>query len=65
MYSIAAHMQITFLSGEEKSMIPRPTTYVMLVRYLRHLGMKIDLSTSFRILVCSDYQQNFFLLITY
>ena len=52
-------------SQRDLSHIPRPTTYVILMRYWRHSGMKIALGASFRILlVCSEYQRNLSLLIT-
>ena len=36
----------------------------MFARYLGHSTYEIDLSQSFRILICSEYQRNLFLLIT-
>ena len=35
------------------------------VRYLHLPHIRTDLSASFRILICSGYQRNLFLLITY
>ena len=39
----------------------RPTMYAIFVRYLRHSTYEIDLSASFRLLICSEYQRNIIL----